>query len=282
MTSSSNARVALVTGADVNLGREMARALAAGGLRVVLTSLSEEALRSVLKEEGFDATQAVAVQADLSSSDDRQRLVDTAIQAFGRIDVLVNNAALTPETLWPDWLVTGEPAPWEIDEALYRRFLEIDTVAPHALMRACMSGMLERRWGRIVNVTTSLSTMLKFWPYGSAKAALEAQTAVLSQRLAGTGVTANVLVPGGFTKPGPIHLPGGQIIEPQLRPRIMAAPIRWLASDASNSVSGRRILASRWDASRQGAEALESASFDVGWPLEDQRALEPRVSSTAP
>lgn len=274
-------RVAIVTGADINLGREMALALCSAGIRVVFTSLREAAVRGVIDEAGLGADRALGVGADLSHPQERQRLVAAAIDAFGQVDILVNNAALTPETLWPDWLVTGEPKPWEIDDALYRRFLEIDTVAPHSLMCAVVPGMLRRGWGRIINVTTSLSTMLAFWPYGSAKAALEAQTAVLAKRLAGSGITANVLVPGGFTKPGPIHLPGGQVIQPQLRPQIMVAPIRWLASADSDAVSGRRILASRWDANRPGLEALAAASFEVGWPLEQQRAIEPTVSGEA-
>src|SRR3546814_7048587 len=89
--------------------------------------------------------------------------------------------------------------------------------------------MLEAGWGRIVNISTSVDTMLRFWPYGSAKAALDAQTAVLAVQLEGTGVTANILGPGTFVKPAPIVLDDGTVIRPDHGPEIMAAPIRWLA-----------------------------------------------------
>src|SRR3546814_5749650 len=80
--------------------------------------------------------------------------------------------------------------------------------------------MLEAGWGRIVNISTSVDTMLRFWPYGSAKAALDAQTAVLAVQLEGTGVTANILGPGTFVKPAPIVLDDGTVIRPDHGPEI--------------------------------------------------------------
>src|SRR3546814_1038200 len=65
---------------------------------------------------------------------------------------------------------------WTLGVEFYRNFLEIDCVAPHAFIAAFVPGMLEAGWGRIVNISTSVDTMLRFWPYGSDKAALDAQT----------------------------------------------------------------------------------------------------------
>src|SRR3546814_5288756 len=93
-----------------------------------------------------------------------------------------------PETFWPNFLTEGEPRQWTLGVEFYRNFLEIDCVAPHAFIAAFVPGMLEAGWGRIVNISTSVDTMLRFWPYGSAKAALDAQTAVLAVQLEGTGV----------------------------------------------------------------------------------------------
>lgn len=156
----------------------------------------------------------------------------------------------------------GEPRQWTLDAAFYRTFLEIDCIAPHAFMSAVLPQMLERGWGRIVNLSTALDVMLMFWPYGSAKAALEAQTAVLATQLAGTGVTANVLTPGAFVKPAPIHLPSGDVLTPDHGPEIMEAPIRWLASDASGQVNGKRVVAAKWGPGPVGAaEAVEP----IGW-----------------
>src|SRR3546814_6056150 len=109
------------------------------------------------------------------------------------------------------------PRQWTLGVEFYRNFLEIDCVAPHAFIAAFVPGMLEAGWGRIVNISTSVDTMLRFWPYGSAKAALDAQTAVLAVQLEGTGVTANILGPGTFVKPAPIGLDDGTVIRPDHR-----------------------------------------------------------------
>lgn len=258
-------RVALITGADRNLGKAMALSLLRAGARVVLTAMYGSYLQQVL-EEAKAGDRALAIEADIAQDKDRQKILRQALQTFGRIDVLVNNAAVTPETFWPNWLVDGEPRQWTLDVEFYRNFLEIDCVAPHAFMAAVVPPMLERGWGRIINVSTSLGTMLRFWPYGSAKAALEAQTAVLATQLQGSGVTANVLGPGAFVKPAPIRLPNGETINPDYGPEIMEAPIRWLASDASNAVNGKRIIASRWNVSADPASQEGSAICPVGWP----------------
>ncbi len=84
--------------------------------------------------------------------------------------------------------------------------------------------MIERGWGRIINISTSLDTMLKLWPYGSTKAALEAYTANLARAVEGTGVTANALLPGGLTKSEPIRDEQGKVVREVLSPAIMEKP----------------------------------------------------------
>src|SRR3546814_18462349 len=96
---------------------------------------------------------------------------------------LVNNAAVTPETFWPNFLTEGEPRQWTLGVEFYRNFLEIDCVAPHAFIAAFVPGMLEAGWGPIVNISTSVDTMQRFWPYGSAKAALALGTASCRERV---------------------------------------------------------------------------------------------------
>lgn len=257
--------VAIVTGADVNLGRAMATALLRSGAKVVLTSLSQEATERVIVDSAAPRENALAVAADLGDEAGRDAILSQTFERFGRVDMLVNNAAVTPETFWPDWLVTGEPRQWTLDADFYRRFLEIDCVAPHILMSAVIPGMVERGWGRIINVTTSLDTMLRFWPYGSAKAALEAQTAVLAEQLTGTGVSAVAMNPGGFTKAEPLSLKGGKTVTPQFTPDIMGPPICWLASSASDGITGKRIVAARWHDGETGEAAWRDAVMPIAW-----------------
>ena len=207
----------------------------------------------------------LALEGDISRDDDRQRLVRAAIDRFGRVDILVNNAAVTPETFWPNFLTEGEPRQWTLGVDFYRNFLEIDCVAPHAFMAAFVPGMIESGWGRIVNISTSVDTMLRFWPYGSAKAALDAQTAVLATQLEGTGVTANILGPGAFVKPAPIHLEDGTVIQPDFGPEIMQAPVRWLASNQSAAINGMRLAAARWVPELPGDEQPAGAVSPIDW-----------------
>lgn len=271
--------VALITGADRNLGKSMALSLLEAGGSVVMTSLSRAELEAVLDEASEAARdRALVIEADISREDERDGIVRRAVERFGRVDMVVNNAAVTPETYWPDWLVEGEPNQWTLDTKFYRHFLEVDSVAPHGFIAALVPGMLERGWGRIVNVTTSLDTMLRFWPYGSAKAALEAQTAVLAGQLEGSGVTANVLIPGGFSKPSELRLKNGHVVTPEFTPAIMATPIRWLASNASAHVSGRRIIASRWNEGDVTAAGGAAAIFPIAWSEYGERAVNPGIS----
>jgi 3-oxoacyl-[acyl-carrier protein] reductase len=173
--------VAVVTGAGRNLGRAMALTLLGAGVRVVLTGTSSAGIEETLRSGAADAD-ALLLIADLADPGSRDTIVARALEAFGRVDILVNNAAIVPGHIWPDWDVTGEPQAWTLDDGLYRRFFEINAVAPQALARACIPGMIERSWGRIVNVTTSLDSMLQLWPYRASKAARRRQAVSLLTR----------------------------------------------------------------------------------------------------
>jgi NAD(P)-dependent dehydrogenase (short-subunit alcohol dehydrogenase family) len=117
-----------------------------------------------------------------------------------------------------------------------------------------------------VNNTTSYVTMLRVLPYGSAKAALESASAVWAKELEGSGITVNVVIPGGPTDTPLISDASGWPREKMLRPEIMGPPISWLISDASSSCNGQRIMAARWDARLPPAEAAKGASRPIGWP----------------
>ena len=119
-------------------------------------------------------------------------------EKFGSIDVLINNAGIFVSAIREDF--RQRPLRfWEIDAETLKRFFRINAIAPMILASKLAPGMVARRFGRIVNVTTSLSTMIRggVTPYGGTKASLEAHSAIMAQDLEGTGVTVNVLVPGG-------------------------------------------------------------------------------------
>src|SRR5713101_9544729 len=195
-------RVAIVTGAAGGIGRAMTRGLLAAGIRVAGVDRDPEpleALAAMAREQG-KAAELLTIQIDLSSDSAADEITRATRSGFGRIDILVNNAGIGPGAIRSDsW---QRPLKfWEITSDQWRRFVAVHTTAPWALANAVVPEMMHQGWGRIVNVTTSLGTMLNAGSptYGPSKAALEALSAIMAKDLDGTGVTVNVLVPGGVT-----------------------------------------------------------------------------------
>jgi NAD(P)-dependent dehydrogenase (short-subunit alcohol dehydrogenase family) len=254
-------RAVILTGAAGVLGKAMAPALLRAGHRVLLTDLDEAPLRQLADASGAREEHTAVCAADLTAPSGAESVVRAALDAFGRVDMLVNNAAFTAFAAWPDDRL--RPDPWALDTAFMRRFFEINTIAPHALIGLVLPGMVKRGWGRIVNVTCSYDTMQRIFPYGATKAALEAYTASVDMRLADTGVTANTLNPGGPVATE-LHMaknPGRKWVQPE----VINAPILWLASNASNGIGGRRYVGTKWDPEAHWEVALQSASGPMTW-----------------
>jgi 3-oxoacyl-[acyl-carrier protein] reductase len=256
-------RAALITGAGRGLGKVMTLALLREGARVVLTSTDQSSLEATIAESGVGPNQVVAIPADLGQRSECERLVAAAQRAFGGIDILVNNAGLGSDTIRTDYL-SNPFRFWEVDPATFDLLFRINSTAPYVLASLLVPAMMKRRWGRIVNNTTSLDTMLRVPVYGGSKAALEAHTAVMAKDLAGTGVTANVLVPGGAAV-SRMTLGLGVPKDKLIPAEVMAPPMVWLASDASNGISGRRFIARKWNVSIPPSEAAELAGDPVAW-----------------
>jgi NAD(P)-dependent dehydrogenase (short-subunit alcohol dehydrogenase family) len=127
--------------------------------------------------------------------------------------------------------------------------------------------MMREGWGRIINVTTSLGTMLNAGSptYGPSKAALEALSAIMAKDLGGTGVTVNVLVPGGITNTPMISDEAGFDRATMIQPEVMVPPLLWLVSDAAAKVTGRRFLGVHWDPALPPEQAAEKAGAPVAW-----------------
>jgi NAD(P)-dependent dehydrogenase (short-subunit alcohol dehydrogenase family) len=120
-----------------------------------------------------------------------------------------------------------------------------------------------------VNVSMNRETMRRagFSPYGPSKAALESETAIWAQDLAGTGVTVNAVLPGGATATGmlPADVPE-KVVASLLQPEVMVPPLLWLASTRSDGVTGKRVIANRWRETEPvpAAEAIEDAGWGPG------------------
>jgi NAD(P)-dependent dehydrogenase (short-subunit alcohol dehydrogenase family) len=205
------------------------------------------------------------IVADLQLESACLHVVARATAHFGQIDVVINNAGIGMSSVRPDAEVR-HPALEELSTEVWDRFFAINVRAPMLVTRAAAPSMKDRGWGRIVNNTTSFRTMLRVLPYGATKAALESMSAIWAKELNGTGITVNVLIPGGPTDTPFIADEAGWPRHEMLRPEIMAAPAGWLVSDESNAFTGQRITAARWNTAVPGIEAARGASRPIGWP----------------
>jgi NAD(P)-dependent dehydrogenase (short-subunit alcohol dehydrogenase family) len=260
-------RVAIVTGAAGGIGRAMTQGLLAAGIRVAGVDRDREPLEALAASAGEQGKgdDLLTVQTDLTSDSAADEITRAARARFGRIDILVNNAGIGPGAVRPDsW---QRPLKfWEITPDQWRRFVAVHTTAPLTLANAVVPEMMRQGWGRIVNVTTSLGTMLNAGnpTYGPSKAALEALSAIMAKDLDGTGVTVNVLVPGGITNT-PMVSESGFDRAKMIQPEVMVPPLLWLVSDAAGKVTGRRFLGVHWDAKLPPEQAAENAGAPVAW-----------------
>jgi NAD(P)-dependent dehydrogenase (short-subunit alcohol dehydrogenase family) len=275
---SDTQRAAIVTGAAGGIGRALVEGLLGAGIRVAAVDRTRDGLNAVAaaaREQGREAN-LLTIEADLSRDGAVSEIVQQARGRFGAIDILVNNAGIGQATLRPgNW---QQPLRfWDITADQWRQFVAVHTTAPLLLAQAVVPEMTERKWGRIVNVTTSLGTMIRSGSptYGPSKAALEAFSAIMSKDLDGSGVTVNVLVPGGVTNTPMVPLEAGFDRQDMIQPEVMAPPLVWLVSDAAGGVTGRRFLAVHWDAALPPAQAAEKAGAPVAWTSIATMPIEP-------
>jgi len=244
----------------------MVLGLAAAGARVVTTAAREASeIKAVAREAGDE--RVIPVLADITRAEDCARVVATARDRFGRLDMLVNNAGRGMKYVSERFL--SEPTRfWETDPDVWRLVIDTNVNGPFLMARAAAPVMIESGRGRIVNISMNHATMRRrgFSPYGPSKAALESETIIWAQDLDGTGVTVNALLPGGATETGmiPDSLPQ-QARSSLLDPAIVVPPLLWLASAASDGVTGRRLDASRWGTDLPETEAARAAFDDAGW-----------------
>jgi 3-oxoacyl-[acyl-carrier protein] reductase len=237
-------KVAIVTGGGRGIGRAIAEAFARDGAHVIVTAARQK--REI--EDVASCIGGTAVLADVSDKNAVQKLVDAVVADFGRIDILVNNAARGMKFVNERFMT--EPMPfWEADPDMWRMVVDTNVNGVFLMTRAVIPHMLRRISGRIINVSINQETMRRrgFSPYGPSKAALESMSVIWAQELAGTGITLNVLLPGGATNTGmiPDAFPESRRRE-LIDPAVMGPPAVYLASDDASGVNGQRIVAVEW------------------------------------
>lgn len=264
----ARARVGIVTGAAGGIGQAFVAGIVGAGMRVLAVDRQEEPLRAleavITRKHGSGWIHGLAL--DLCSDGASERIVDAAVRQFGALDILVNNAGIGMGSIRSDnW--NNLLRFWEVEPDQWQRFFAINSTATFLLSRLAVPRMLEQGWGRIVNITTSLGSMVRrgYAPYGASKAAAEALTSVMAYDLEGTGVTANVLIPGAVTNTPMVPDASGFDRTQLLQPEAMVAPLLFLVSEAASAINGQRFLAVHWDRSLPVAEAAAKAGAPVAW-----------------
>ena len=270
-----NGKSAIVTGAGRGLGRAMAAGLANAGAAVALVELDKDVLDEAVKSIGNGC---IGITGDVSRPEEARMIVDETNSAFGNLHILVNNAGLGPER-FRDTDRSNAKMIWEIDFTDWQLFLDVNTTGHFVMTKAVMPKLLRQGWGRIINVTTSLDTMTNFTngAYGPSKAGAEALATMIAGGVEGTGITCNVLIPGGPADTRMISATGVYADRDKLiQPEVMVPPLLHLLSEDGSSVNNRRFRAALWDPELDANTNLKKSGDPIAWPQLGGKAIRPQ------
>lgn len=224
-------KVAIITGSSRGIGKATALALAEAGAKVVVNyANSSGAADEVVKQIEENGGEAIALQADVSKADQVDALVKATQEKFGSIDVLVNNAGITRDTL----LLRMKPEDWQ-------SVIDLNLTGVFLCTRAVSKIMLKQRSGRIINISSVAGLMGNPGQanYSAAKAGVIGFTKTIAKELAPRGVTANVVAPGFIATDMTEELKNTEEILKYIplgrygQPEEVAGLIRYLAADPS-------------------------------------------------
>jgi 3-oxoacyl-[acyl-carrier protein] reductase len=270
MSADASPLAVIITGAAGGIGRAMTLGLAQAGVRVAAAELAsrKEAADELMREAASRGLQdrVAIIPCDVTSAEDCAAAVQKTIERFGAVHGLVNNAAIGMQNIGPVQVGTRKKF-FEVAADTWCASINANVCGPYLMARAIAPVLVAQGWGRIVNITTSHFTMVMegFSPYGPSKAALEAASVIWAKDLAGTGVTVNVLVPGGPANTRMIPLSEVADRSTLIQPETMIEPICWLMSHGSDGVTSRRIIAKDWNAAK-AREAPAQIGAAAGWP----------------
>jgi NAD(P)-dependent dehydrogenase (short-subunit alcohol dehydrogenase family) len=226
-------KIVLVTGASQGLGRALALTYAREGASLVLNSRSEGSIRPVAEEAENLGAEVLAVAADVAEGADVERMVRAAVERFGRVDVLVNNAGL----LGPRVAIEEYP------EDEWRRVINANLTGPYLVSKAAIPHVGEG--GSIINLVSGVSVegRAEWGAYSVSKFGVEGFTQILAAELGGRGIRVNAVDPGGMRTDMRAAAYPEEDPQTRIAPEENTAVFLYLASDESKGVTGERFKA---------------------------------------
>ena len=249
MLSNGNQRVALVTGGARGIGAAIARGLAQDGLSVVIADVLTKEAGEMAEAINRSGGTAVAIALDVTDSASVEVGVGKARERFGQIDVLVNNAGWDQLKLFVN-----------TDEDFWEQILDVNFKGGLRMTRAILPEMIQRRWGRVVNISSDAGRVGSSLEsvYAGAKAAVIAFTKTVAREAARSGVTANVVCPGPTDTPLLREVAagraGGDIVLERMaksvpmkriaQPEDVAVAVRFFATEGAGYITGQTLSVS--------------------------------------
>jgi pyridoxal 4-dehydrogenase len=232
-------RVAIVTGGAQGIGKAIASKLSEEGASVTIADINEHGAKAAAEGLSGDG---LGVRADVSSPDDVQATVDSTVERFGRVDVLVNNAAIVPFIPWD-----------EVDLDHWRKIMSVNLDGPFLAIKAVEKPMRDAGYGRIVNIASN--TVLAGTPnmaaYVAAKGGILGMTRAFATELGPHGITVNAVAPGLTESEGVTASPHNeafgfveqlQALPGKGQPRQIAPAVAFLASEEAEWVTGAMLV----------------------------------------
>jgi NAD(P)-dependent dehydrogenase (short-subunit alcohol dehydrogenase family) len=262
--SGIHGRRVLITGATSGLGLAMAKALVSEGARVFVTGRNQERVNKAVLDLRSLPGECEGAATDVRDEQSIRSGVAQMLRLWRGIDVLINNAGIGMRTVSPKFLTDPKPF-WEISAEGFRNLIDTNLTGYFLVAREVVPHFLEAARGRIINISMNHETMRRrgFIPYGPSRAGTESLSHIMAQDLESSGVTVNLLLPGGATSTGMIPDEVPATMRPQiLSPDVMGGPVVFLCSDEAAGISDQRIVAKdfahwkeEWAAAGEGRHA---------------------------
>jgi len=246
MSGALKDKVAIITGAGRGIGRAFALRFAREGAKLLLPDISLERARGTVKEIKAKGGEAVAMEADISDENATKKMAEKVIQEYGRVDILVNNAAI-----WYGLDITPWDA-WTVEE--WDRIFAVNVRGTWLCCKAIAPLMIKQKRGKIINIASNVAKVPAaqlFLPYSLSKGAIYTLTHALARALGASGINVNAIAPGYVASEASLAqrdsekifeiATSEQSIRKRLQPTDLIGTAVFLASEDSDLISGQVI-----------------------------------------